>query len=926
LDGNTYSDNGYQACLVDGARTSAQAVALLDDAIPYAVDGIYAVGANADVTIAAGTTVKFIDGWLDVSGDASIVGTAIDPIIFTTIDDNVHGGDTSDIAVANPVYWRNKGIQLHAGSDVEMTQVEVWYGNTLTGEHSALYIDGCSPTLSAVEIRSAECVGICVTGWSAQPQITQSTVFASGETGVVFTRGAYGTLYESVVSGNGDNGVEVELAATPDVKDCTIATNGTTGPSFPMLNDGNGILAEDADPLISGNVISDNLGYAVFVGGNAEARIGENIAENNYADGIALGGYRDRQSVYSLPKRAIPYIIPTGFVIDQGSGVAFAPGTVVKFQNRNVLELYGGLLAAVGTAENPIIFTDISDDSTGEDTLNDGAQSPSGTDGLILFDHAAATGQLEHVVVRKLGDWTHPGTTPAIMVDAGQVTIANAEIVENCGPGVEVWGDSAFCSLTNVKLERNVAAGISLGVGASASLQSCSASQNGSNGIRVTSAGSSYTATSTLDVADCSVSSNVSAGISIEQLVTGSLTDVDIEGNGGDGIVTASTGPGEPWGGLGIGTETPPFALTDVRITSNEGNGLACGAGNLDGQDCTLSDNGADGIAVTESGSVTLGESEVSGNAGNGVSATSGSVTLTDCDILDNEADGMCVDDADAVATLSLFRGNDGYQVSSASGATPEIRFVDLMGTEQHLFAADEDSKILATYCYWGSNGGPTPEDRDSVVTYFPWSRTPCRDSKGSWVFGGNTPCGAEFEPVNTSTGNYYFSRMDISVPGKGLPLEFSRTYNNQDNTNNGALGYGWTNNMDTYLRFDPDDAITALYGDGRRVQFTPDGASGYETASERRERLVANEDGTYEIVFVDQGRYEFNENGRVTTQLDRYGNSLEFDYGDANESLVSTVTASDGRYLALQYTGSRISTITDSAGRAASYAYDAAG
>ena len=48
----------------------------------------------------------------------------------------------------------------------------------------------------------------------------------------------------------------------------------------------------------------------------------------------------------------------------------------------------------------------------------------------------------------------------------------------------------------------------------------------------------------------------------------------------------------------------------------------------------------------------------------------------------------------------------------------------------------------------------------------------------------GHAPhSGFNADPVNTATGNYVFERTDLSIPGRGIPFEFKRSYNSQDST-----------------------------------------------------------------------------------------------------------------------------------------------
>jgi hypothetical protein len=48
-------------------------------------------------------------------------------------------------------------------------------------------------------------------------------------------------------------------------------------------------------------------------------------------------------------------------------------------------------------------------------------------------------------------------------------------------------------------------------------------------------------------------------------------------------------------------------------------------------------------------------------------------------------------------------------------------------------------------------------------------------------ILGGQSPsrpAGFTKEPINTATRKYYMSPADLSVPGKGLPFNLTRSYN----------------------------------------------------------------------------------------------------------------------------------------------------
>jgi hypothetical protein len=47
--------------------------------------------------------------------------------------------------------------------------------------------------------------------------------------------------------------------------------------------------------------------------------------------------------------------------------------------------------------------------------------------------------------------------------------------------------------------------------------------------------------------------------------------------------------------------------------------------------------------------------------------------------------------------------------------------------------------------------------------------------------------------PVDVSTGNFWHTFDDLSVPGRGPTLDLSQTYNSLSAGTNGPFGYGWS-------------------------------------------------------------------------------------------------------------------------------------
>ena len=77
---------------------------------------------------------------------------------------------------------------------------------------------------------------------------------------------------------------------------------------------------------------------------------------------------------------------------------------------------------------------------------------------------------------------------------------------------------------------------------------------------------------------------------------------------------------------------------------------------------------------------------------------------------------------------------------------------------------------------------------------------------------GNPNPTGSEkaADPVNLATGNYYYEHTEFSIPSRGMPVEFKRYYNSQDDYD-GPFGIGTSHSYNIFL-------IEAADGNGRYV------------------------------------------------------------------------------------------------------------
>lgn len=213
------------------------------------------------------------------------------------------------------------------------------------------------------------------------------------------------------------------------------------------------------------------------------------------------------------------------------------------------------------------------------------------------------------------------------------------------------------------------------------------------------------------------------------------------------------------------------------------------------------------------------------------------------------------------------------------------------------------------------------------------------KGSNPAWVqcFCGRRTAG---DPVDTSTGYFGDTFTDLSTPGRGEALAFTRSYAeatadpagpNGGSAVDGPFGYGWTDSYHlSAVTNATTGAVTILQEDGSQVAFT--NASGTYSTVEPRNDATLTKSGT-SYVYTRRGREIFTFDtvtGRLTAEQDLagarastpYKTSLAYD----SAGHLATITDPAGRAYTLTWSGAHITTLVDTAGRTVSYGYDAAG
>ncbi len=178
--------------------------------------------------------------------------------------------------------------------------------------------------------------------------------------------------------------------------------------------------------------------------------------------------------------------------------------------------------------------------------------------------------------------------------------------------------------------------------------------------------------------------------------------------------------------------------------------------------------------------------------------------------------------------------------------------------------------------------------------------------------------------PVDAPTGNFWHTFNDLSVPGRGIPLDLTRTYNSMSAATEGPFGFGWSFPYDMALSFPDATHVVVNQENGSQVTFTEQSGGTYTAPPRVTATLVHNEDGSWTFVRRHRDTFLFNSSGKLTQEKDLDGYVTALAYNGSGQ--LTTVTDPAGRKLTFAYTGNHISSVTEPLGRVVKYAYDEAG
>jgi RHS repeat-associated protein len=161
-------------------------------------------------------------------------------------------------------------------------------------------------------------------------------------------------------------------------------------------------------------------------------------------------------------------------------------------------------------------------------------------------------------------------------------------------------------------------------------------------------------------------------------------------------------------------------------------------------------------------------------------------------------------------------------------------------------------------------------------------------------------------DPVSCATGNLSETQTDLSIGGRGIGLNLTRTYNSQAGAEEikGTFGYGWTSSFSDHLVVNKTSKVTTLHqANGSTVPFTEEGGGSFKAPMWTQDILSGTEGTGYTLTLANQIKYKFaGSSGRLESVTDRDGNATTLSYNEAGQ--LTTITDPVSRTIKLTYNG----------------------
>lgn len=135
-------------------------------------------------------------------------------------------------------------------------------------------------------------------------------------------------------------------------------------------------------------------------------------------------------------------------------------------------------------------------------------------------------------------------------------------------------------------------------------------------------------------------------------------------------------------------------------------------------------------------------------------------------------------------------------------------------------------------------------------------------------------------EPIDTTTGNNYFTEDRLHIPCPGIPLEVNLKYQSVTTQPEGLLGTNWRHSYEWHLAVETNQAV--LYsGSGNKYVFRKENGSFFSPASNNW--TLEEAPNGYRVGLPGGLRYEFDAGGRLLHIFNGWGRGVTCSYNTNN-------------------------------------------
>lgn len=398
------------------------------------------------VQFAGGTSLTFGSG-TTYFGALRAIGTEAAPILFTSNASSPAAGDWRGIRFGDATHDTTT-IMDHC-----VVEYAAQYGGTQV--QSSIFCYDASPTIQNTIIRNSLYRGMYLI--DASPAITGCTITDSGTHGI-YLQLSSPTIRSSTIAHSGQCGIYLYGASTPIIGAEGAGNTISDSTTYPIS-----CQSETPDPTIAYNTITNWGSNALCIGAGGIRNVHDNAWSGGTMAVELLGEHINENT--TLTDEFNPYSVSGAVIVrhSQASNgtdpskiatLTIEPGVTVKFASGAYLTIgytssgnnYYGALSAVGTEENPIVFT-----ST--------AATPAAGNwkGVRFVDQSHdATTILDHCIVEYGGQDGGTAWRSNVFCSSAAPTIQHSTIRNSLYHGIHLTGAaSSGAALSCNELESN---------------------------------------------------------------------------------------------------------------------------------------------------------------------------------------------------------------------------------------------------------------------------------------------------------------------------------------------------------------------------------------------------------------------------------------------------------------------------------------